>query len=94
MFFCLFGLSEKHTKIFAIFLFLRKRPKYEEDFFKFCVFLRKSELVTLFFYCYYLPKHDVFVFATSEPNGNETNFTLADYCKKKVISPILRFLSF
>ena len=36
-----FGLSEKHTKICAIFLMLWT---YQEDFFKFCVFLRKSEL--------------------------------------------------
>ena len=36
-----FGLSEKYTKICFGHL-LSKRPKYEEDFFKFCVFLRKS----------------------------------------------------
>ena len=42
--FLMFGLSEKHTKIGAIFLILSKRPNHEEDFFKFCVLLRKSEL--------------------------------------------------
>ena len=43
-----FGLSEKHTKLCAIFLMLctslSKRLNHEEDFFKFCALLRKSKL--------------------------------------------------
>ena len=43
-----FELSEKHTKFAqsssCFGNLLSKRPKYEEDFFKFCVFLRMSEL--------------------------------------------------
>ena len=37
-----FGLSEKHTKICAIFLMLTSKPR-GRFFFKFCVLLRKSE---------------------------------------------------
>ena len=47
-----FGLSEKHTKLKENFPhgfdksadLLSKRQNHEEDFFKFYVFLRKSEL--------------------------------------------------
>ena len=40
-----FGFSEKHTKICTSFAhFLSKHPNHEDDFFKFCVLLRKSEL--------------------------------------------------
>ena len=50
--YCQFGLSEKHTK-FEINLphgfdksvdLLSKRQNHEEDFFKLCVLLKKSEL--------------------------------------------------
>ena len=45
-----FRLSERHTKICEIFLMVCtftivfKRPNHEEDFFKFFVLFRKSEL--------------------------------------------------
>ena len=43
-----FGLSEKHTKFEKIFLMVLtnqlKHQNHEEDFFKLCVLLKKSEL--------------------------------------------------
>ena len=43
-YFVKFGLPEKHKNICALFLMLWTfTQKHEEDFFKFCVFLKKSE---------------------------------------------------
>ena len=52
-----FGLSEKHTKFEKNLPYgfdksadlLSKRQNHEEDFFKICVLLRKSERVTTIF---------------------------------------------
>ena len=39
-----FGLFEKHTKFEKKIHVIWQMPNHEEDFFKFCVLLKKSEL--------------------------------------------------